>query len=189
MLHRAYCTLLTAAHTSSLAQSARHVRRIRDGRRVVSRRGGGGGEVAPGWRATTAAWRRGWNLLQPGSATRATSTLTYSKPSPSSHGSAMVELKEGALSPKISVRPKVASIVSIAQITSWLENCSQMKVMPFGHCLLPHENNRLYFLCCKIGRIRHFTDAYQRTIKGGLPCILSGTRLTVVICPAVPDSE
>ena len=48
----------------------------------------------PGWRATHAAWRRGWHLLvlQPGSATRATSTLAYSNPSPSSHGSAMVRL-------------------------------------------------------------------------------------------------
>ena len=48
----------------------------------------------PGWRATHAAWCRGWHLLvlQPGSATRATSTLAYSNPSPSSHGSAMVRL-------------------------------------------------------------------------------------------------
>ena len=50
-----------------------------------------------GWRATHAAWRRGWHLLQPGSATRATSMLAYSNPSPSSHGSAVVRLGRGGL--------------------------------------------------------------------------------------------
>ena len=52
----------------------------------------------PGWRATTAPWRRRWTLgsswlLQSCSATRPASTLVRMKEdSPSSHGSAMVRL-------------------------------------------------------------------------------------------------
>ena len=65
---------------------------------VVHRTCGGHGAVPrrwwlrPGWRDTRAAWRRWWQPPTARLATRSTSTLTYSNPSPSYHGSTMVRL-------------------------------------------------------------------------------------------------
>ena len=57
----------------------------------------------PGCRATTAAWSRGRHILQPGSATRSTSSLVHPYPAPSFHCSAMTRLGRAGL---ILTKPK-----------------------------------------------------------------------------------
>ena len=81
--------------------------RVCGARRAAPRRPGGRGGP-PGLKATHAAWRRWWHVLQSGSATRSTSTLAHSNPSSSSRGSAMVRLGRRGL---ILTKPNRSSFV------------------------------------------------------------------------------
>ena len=102
-------------------------------------------DMAPGWHVL---------VLQPGSATRATSTLAYSNRSPSSHGSAMVRLDRRCL---ILTKKSSKGNSSCCELIS--HRCATDEVAPAAQPLsAPHFLDNSAFLRCKFKFIRGVSE-------------------------------
>ena len=92
------------------------------------------------------------NLLQSGSATQLTSTLTYSNPSPSSHGSAMVRVnRRGLILTKLNKKREKVSIVEKEKY--WPAHTCETQGSPRRKQLLDARNVMSTFLFLMFGKV------------------------------------
>ena len=132
-------TFRGCSRTLKTPNSPPPVHRACDGRRAVPRQWWS----RPGWRAITAAPRHRWrHLLQPGSATRPTSTLAHSylRVSPPSHGSAMVRADRSRRGLILSI---TNNCLNPLRVIASLPSCSPRRHIPPTPCPTPPHSFHL----------------------------------------------